>query len=152
MRQELIDFRKEIAALEVEQKNVKEQRKTVRFTGERTMSPFDAWCKASGNKDTLRAMYAAYGLMRGKGFSVTEKEAKPLDPKTYYELHGYTLKKEFEGKHPLVLYLDDINKYLEKYGYKMPYEEETKKDYWGKEYKVKNFDIERCEEIVRIGE
>lgn len=66
MRQELIDFRKEIAALEVEQKNTKEQRKTVRFTGERTMSPFDAWCKASGNKDTLRAMYAAYGLMRDR--------------------------------------------------------------------------------------
>jgi hypothetical protein len=152
MRQELIDFRKEIAALEVEQKNTKEQRKTVRFTGERTMSPFEAWCKVGDNKDRLRAMYAAYGLMRGKGFYVTEKEAKPLDSQAYYEQNGYDLRKEFEGKHPLVLYLNDINEYLEKYGYRMPYEEETKKDYWGKEYKVKNFDIEHCEEIVRIGE
>lgn len=152
MRQELIDFRKEIAALEVEQRNAKEQRKTVRFTGERTMSPFEAWGTALNNKDTLRAMYAAYGLMRGKGFNVTEKEAKPLESKSFYELHGYSLKKEFEGKHPLVTYLNEINEYLEKYGYRMPYEEETKKDYWGKEYKVKNFDIEHCEEIVRIGE
>jgi hypothetical protein len=152
MRQELIDFRKEIAALEVEQKNTKEQRKTVRFTGERTMSPFEAWGHAKWNKDKLRAMYAAYGLMRGKGFYVTEKGAKPLDSQAYYELYGCSLKKEFEGKHPLVTYLDEINEYLEKYGYRMPYEEETKKNWRGEEYKVKNFDIEHCEEIVRIGE
>lgn len=152
MRQELIDFRKEIAALEVEQKNTKEQRKTVRFTGERTMSPYNAFCAALNNKDKLRAMYAAYGLMRGKGFYVTEKEAKPLDSQAYYVLYGCSLKKEFEGKHPLVIYLNEINEYLEKYGYTMPYEEETKKNWRGEEYKVKNFDIERCEEIVRIGE
>ena len=152
MRQELIDFRKEIAALEVEQKNTKEQRRTVRFTGERTMSPSEAWGKARANKDTLRAMYAAYGLMRGKGFSKTESAAKPLNAEEYYQLYGYSLNKKYEGKHPLVLYLDEINTYLEKYGYKMPYEEETKKDWWGKEYKVKNFDIDRCEEIIRVGE
>jgi hypothetical protein len=38
----------------VEQKNTKEQRKTVRFTGERTMSPFEAWGNARWNKDKLR--------------------------------------------------------------------------------------------------
>ena len=152
MKQEIIDFRKEIAALEVEQKYVKEQRKTVRFTGDRTMSPQEAWGTARNNKDTLRAMYAAYGLMRGKGFNVTESNAKPLDKDEYYRSFGYSLKKEFEGKHPLVLYLSEINKYLEKYGYKMPYEEVTKKDWWGKEYKEQIFDVEHCEEIVRIGE
>lgn len=152
MKQEIIDFRKEIAALEVEQKNTKEQRRTVRFTGERTMTPQQAWGRAMSNKGLLRAMYAAYGLMRGKGFKVTESEAKPLNREAYYEQYGYSLDPKLEGRHPLVLYLDTINEYLEKYGYKLPYEEETKKDFWGKEYKVKNFDIERCEEIVRIGE
>lgn len=152
MKQEIIDFRKEIAALEVEQKNAKEQRKTVRFTGERTMKPYEAWCKALSNKDKLRAMYAAYGLMRGKGFNVTESAAKPLNRPDYYEQYGISLPAEFEGKHPLVLYLDMINAYLEKYGYTMPYEEETRKDWMGKEIKRKKFDVERCEEIVRIGE
>lgn len=152
MRQELVDFRQEIAALEVEQKNTKEQRKTVRFTGERTMSPQEAWGTVRHNKDILRAMYAAYGLMRGKGFNVTENNAKPLDREEYWQQYGCSLSKELEGKHPLVLYLNEINQYLEKYGYQLPYEEETKKDWRGNEYKVKNFDIERCEEIVRIGE
>lgn len=152
MKQEIIDFRKEIAALEVEQRNAKEQRKTVRFTGERTMSPYEAWSTARNNKETLRAMYAAYGLMRGRGFNVTENKVKPLNAEEWYQQNGYSLDKRFEGKHPLVLYLDDINKYLEKYGYRLPYEEITKKDWWGKEYKEKVFDIDRCEEIVRIGE
>ena len=152
MKQEIIDFRKEIAALEVEQRNAKEQRKTVRFTGERTMSPGDACNVVRGNKEDLRAMYAAYGLMRGKKISEIENNAKPLNGEEFYKLNGYSLKSEFEGKHPLVLYGEQINKYLEKYGYKLPYEEITKKSYWGGEYKEKIYNLDYCEKVICISE
>ena len=135
MKQEIIDFRKEIAALEVEQRNTKEQRKTVRFEGERTLSPLEAYWKAQSNSEKLRAMYAAYGLMRGKKFSQIENKAKLED-----------------GRHPLFYYCSSINSYLEKYGYKMPYEEVQYKT-WGGETKTrKEFNPETCEEIVRVGE
>ena len=135
MKQEIIDFRKEIAALEVEQRNTKEQRRTVRFEGERIMSPSEAYERALSNREKLRIMYAAYGLMRGKKFSQIENKAKLED-----------------GVHPLFFYCNAINRYLEKYGYQMPYEEETFKDWWGKTQTRKNFNPETCEAVVRVGE
>jgi len=135
MKQEIIDFRKEIAALEVEQKSTKEQRRTVRFEGERTMSPGEAYEKALSNRGKLRIMYAAYGLMRGKKFSQIENKAKLED-----------------WVHPLFFDCNAINGYLEKYGYQMPYEEEIYKDWWGKTHTRKIYNPETCEEIVRVSE
>ena len=65
------------------QRFYRNQRKTVKIVGERKM-PAD---KAEDNhriyRDMLRAMYAAYGLVRGKNFSVTEnhypEENHPLN-------------------------------------------------------------------------
>ena len=150
MKQAIIDFRKEIAALEVEQRNVKEQRKTVRFTGERTMSPSDAYYEAKDNKDKLRAMYAAYGLMRGKTFEQIENKSKPLNKQDFYQQYGQSLSDCYVGKHPLVLYGDYINGYLEKYGYQLAYEEKTCKTYWGEQTYREYSDV--CKEIVRAGE
>ena len=121
-------MREEIAALEKVQKNTKEQRKTVNFHGERTMPHWVADGRVKSQREDLRAMYAAYGLLRGKKFNETENKAKLLD----------------NGKHPLAMYLSEINKFLEKYGYGLPFE--TKKNYWGQEYK--SFNTENCEEIV----
>lgn len=121
-------MREEIAALEKVQKNTKEQRKTVNFHGERTMHHWVATEQAKQNKQTLRAMYAAYGLLRGKKFNETENKAKLLN----------------DGTHPLTQYLPEINDFLEKYGYGLPFEK--KKNYWGQEYK--SFNTENCEEIV----
>ena len=151
MKQAIIDFRKEIAALEVEQRNVKEQRKTVRFTGERTMSPSDAYYEAKDNKDKLRAMYAAYGLMRGKTFEQIENKSKPLNKQVFYQQYGQSLSDCYVGKHPLVLYGDYINGYLEKYGYQLAYEEKVRKNYWGQETKYREY-TDVCEEIVRACE
>ena len=121
-------MREEIAALEKVQKNTKEQRKTVNFHGERTMPAWKATMLVPAQKEQLRAMYAAYGLLRGKKFNQIENNAKPA----------------YNGKHPLTLYLSEINKFLEKYGYGLPFEK--KKNVWGQEYK--SFNTENCEEVV----
>ena len=147
----LKEFRAEIAKLENEQKIIKPQRKTVHFTGERTIGPAEATYKASSNSETLRAMYAAYNLIRGKGFDITERGAKPLNSKEYYVRTGYTLKKELEGRHPLFLYMSTIQGILKEYGFEMPSHEEEKKTFWGTEKQIV-FDYDNYEKIVCIGE
>ena len=152
MKETIKKFREEIAELEKKQKELKPQRKTVHFKGERTLDPFSAWCEVKGNKEELRAMYAAYGLLRGKPFSYTEKAAKPLNSAEFYIRYGQPLDKELEGKHPLYTYCSLINDYLEKYGYSLTYETKEEKDYWGNTRVRKIFKPEDCEKIVRIGE
>ena len=147
----LKNFRAEIAKLEKEQKLIKPQRKTEYFTGERTMGPAEATYKALINSQNLRSMYAAYNLLRGKGFDVTEKNAKPLNAEDFYKKTGYVLNKEFEGKHPLVLNMDEIQDHLMKYGFKIPSHEEEYKDYWGTTKKKTIFDYENYEKIVCLG-
>ena len=150
-------MREKIAELEKEQKTVKPQRKTVHFTGERTMDHFDACNRVEINKHLLRLYYAAYNLLRGKNFDVTESNAKPLIYNTgmYYAYpngkHGqhYTTREELDGKHPLCEYLSSINSLLEDYGYGLKNYEE--KEYsWGGAYKTPS--LENYEEIVCISE
>lgn len=132
MKEIIKQFRQEILALEKAQRNAKEQRKTVRFTGERTMSPDEAYYSVLNNKTELRHMYAAYGLLRGKKFSQIEKQTE-------------------EGLHPLKQSwwsLNKINNYLEKYGYSMKYTLKT--DKWGGT--IKGFNENCDEEIICIGE
>ena len=132
-------MREEIAALEKVQKNTKEQRKTVNFHGERTMPDWKATMLVPEQRAQLRVMYAAYGLLRGKKFSQIENNAKPLNRD-----NGNWCNIELVGKHPLTQYLSEINNFLEKYGFGLPFE--TKKNYWGQEYKA--FKTENCEEVI----
>ena len=142
MNAKIKEFRQEIAKLEKEQKELMPQRKTVYGPKDATVHPSVAAETVRDNKHTLRMMYAAYGLMRGKSFEQTESQAKPLKAGEYY---GYMyVSNELDGKHPLYLYLDQINEWLEKYGYKLPYEE--KENRWGR--KTKTFDYEHVEAIV----
>ena len=150
-------MREEIAALEKEQKAIKPQRKTVHFDGERTMHPWEAYCKVLDNKERLRILYAAYNLLRGKNFDVTEKNAKPLiyDWGMYYTYpqgikgQHYTRYEWLDGKHPLCEYLSLIENVLDNYDYKFK-NHETEKDCHGYEYKTVSPD--KYEEIVYIGE
>ena len=136
-------MREEIAALEKVQKNTKEQRKTVNFHGERTMPAWKATMLVPAQREQLRAMYAAYGLLRGKKFNQIENNAKPLNRD-----NGNWCSIELVGKHPLTLYLSEINKFLEKYGYGLPFEK--KKNVWGQEHK--SFNTENCEEVVCLSQ
>ena len=146
------EVRARIAEVEKEQKTIKPQRKTVHFEGERTLSPIEAYWKVRNNKYDLRIMYAAYNLLRGKNFEITEKNAKPINLEEYYKLHGYTPNKKYEGKHPLTMELDEIDKFLNEYGYKIPSVDEEYKDWFGKIQTRKIFDIENYEKIIRISE
>ena len=79
------------------QRILKNQRKTKKLVGERLMEPWEATCKHEVNREKLRLMYAAYGLLRGKSFSQTEnkhpEEGHPLydqmtNDKIYKDLHS----------------------------------------------------------------
>lgn len=131
MREEVKKLREEIAALEVEQRKMKAQRKTVNLKIKRTVNPYDAAMAVEENKPKLRVMYAAYGLMRGKKFNQVENH---WDNKN-------------NDIHPLYGLASQINNVLNKYGYTMEY---TKvKTWYGEKQEFK----ETCDEkIVRIGE
>lgn len=131
MIEEAKKLREEIAALEQEQINMKAQRKTVNLKVKRTVDPYSAAMNVLSNREKLRVMYAAYGLMRGKRFNQVEN-------------HWVNENNEI---HPLYGLASQINKILNKYGYTMEY---TKvKTWYGEKQEFK----ENCDEkIVRIGE
>jgi len=54
------------------QRFLKNQRKTINLIGKREMNENEATWKHMLNREKLRIMYAAYGLMRGKTFSQIE--------------------------------------------------------------------------------
>lgn len=127
-------MRMKIAEMEKEQKSTKLQRKTVHFTGERTMCTWEATERAQTNKGRLRLYYAAYGLLRGKNFDITEKNPK---------------REEYYKYHPLCAFLPSIDKILNKYGYQLKNYEE-KETYWHQNYK--KYNEENYEEVVCVGE
>lgn len=59
-------LKEEIKGLVAEQKVCKNQRKTVRIQGERTMDVWKAHCTHASNRNHLRYLYMAYGIMRGR--------------------------------------------------------------------------------------
>jgi len=89
-------LKNDIKNLVEEQKFLKNQRKTEKLVGERKMDFRLAAYKHRSNRENLRLMYAAYGLMRGKKFSQIENHFP-------------------EENHPLIKYLDKISKIIEKY-------------------------------------
>jgi len=89
-------MREDIKTKVEEQKFLKNQRKTVKIIGERTIPAKDAAYKHMTNREDLRIMYAAFGLARGKSFSQTENHYPELD-------------------HPLQKYQKSIDRLLEKY-------------------------------------
>lgn len=69
------------------QKELKNQRKTVHLKGERTMEPWEATMTHQNNRNKLRVMYAAYGLIRGKSFSIIENKF-PEEEHPLYEFQS----------------------------------------------------------------
>lgn len=65
------DYIKELAN---GQKDLKNQRKTLKLVGERTMSPDMAASNHQYNRERLRVLYAAYGILKGKKYSEIENK------------------------------------------------------------------------------
>jgi hypothetical protein len=55
-----------IKTLAAEQSSLKNQRKTVRFTGQRTLTPLEAYRKHQANRYELRHLYVAYNTIRSR--------------------------------------------------------------------------------------
>lgn len=72
------DLKQAIKDLSQKQRDTKEQRKTVRFTGKRSLNPRDAQLLALDQKKQLKHMYIAYALLRGKSIETA------IGPKTEY--------------------------------------------------------------------
>ena len=73
-------LKSEINALAIQQRELKNQRKTVHIVGERTKSPWEAADLHSYNRYRLRIMYMAYGLLRGRTQDQIESNPKtPID-------------------------------------------------------------------------
>lgn len=77
-------LKNDIKVLVEEQKSLKNFRKTANFKGSleerRKMEPWEASLRHSRNREKLRIMYAAYGLIRGKSFEEIEKRSNTAEP------------------------------------------------------------------------
>ena len=60
------DLKSEIKALSQKQRETKEQRKTEKFTGTRSLTPWEAQRLALRQKEQLKHMFIAYALLRNK--------------------------------------------------------------------------------------
>jgi hypothetical protein len=66
-------IRTEIKTLSEQQTVLKPQRKTVYFTGERTMDSSSAAYKVIDNRNKLRHLFEAYAILKGKDRQVHTK-------------------------------------------------------------------------------
>lgn len=89
-------LKSDIKELAEKQKFYRNQRKTEHIVGERKMPAWEATSAHRENRNKLRAMYAAYGLARGKSFSQIEN---------HYP----------EDEHPLKKIQYQIDRILDKY-------------------------------------
>lgn len=78
----LDQIKSEIKELEAQQKSFKPQRKTVHFTGNRTVEPWKAVLTTNENKYLLRHLYIVYAILRGKSLDVVEPNRK-TEPSQY---------------------------------------------------------------------
>ena len=67
-------MKEDIRKMSEAQVELKNQRRTIKLVGERKMEPYEATSKHMSNREKLRVLYAAYGIARGKAFSVTENK------------------------------------------------------------------------------
>lgn len=67
-----------IKELATAQRSLKNQRKSVKIIGERTMSPYEAFSKHLSNRDILRHMYAAYAILRERDYTLGDSNHTEL--------------------------------------------------------------------------
>lgn len=80
-------LKNEIKKLAEMQTLLRDQRKSVFNKLKRTIEPYDAVCMHSEHRQTLREMYAAYGLLKGK--SLEEVKANYGKTETEYCIYNF---------------------------------------------------------------
>lgn len=91
-------LRSEIKILASQQKDLKNQRKTIHLTGNRTIEPWKAIFEHAHNRDKLRCMYMALGILRGKKPEEVESNPKTPVNKAVVDKFVENHKAEFEPK------------------------------------------------------
>ena len=84
-------LKNDIKTLSKEQRELKNQMKTVNFVGERTIEPYQAQMKHHRNRMKLTLMFAAYQILRGK--EVIEPKTLNNNPGTWYYYGGLAIQK-----------------------------------------------------------
>lgn len=69
-----IAMKNDIKMLAEEQRELKNQRRTVRLVGERTMTPYMASCKIEVNKCTITSLIHSYRTFLGRGLEENETQ------------------------------------------------------------------------------
>lgn len=62
----ILELKNKAKELSSTQHSLKEQRKTIKFQGQRTVEPDEARWKVLNNTEELRHLYDAYSILRGK--------------------------------------------------------------------------------------
>ena len=73
-RMKFMMFKDYIKNMAEEQRFLKNQRRTDKLQGERKMSPSEATWRHQSNREKLRVLYAAYGILKGKKYSEIENK------------------------------------------------------------------------------
>lgn len=73
MNTQILSIKNEIKKMVEVQKELKNQTRTIRLVGNRTMEPWQAQMRKNSNREKLRHMYAAYAIMRGKDLKTVEQ-------------------------------------------------------------------------------
>ena len=88
----ILMLKKDIKEKSELQRFYKNQRKTVHLVGERKMSPSNATWKHVCNREELRLMYLAYGILRGKDLSTIDVSHEELRHSAMKIVEGYNIK------------------------------------------------------------
>ena len=80
MNTQILLIKTEIKKTVEVQKELKNQTRTIRLVGNRTMEPWQAQMRKNSNREKLRLMYAAYAIMRGKDLKTVEQHYDSSKP------------------------------------------------------------------------
>lgn len=109
-KEQFLRFKEDLKKEAKQQRELKQQRKTVRFDGERTINPYDAAEKVRDNKQILDRKYVVYYILKHQ-IEVIPEDKEQVLWETYVKLHQKykDARKEFtltNGKKQIVYYID----------------------------------------------
>lgn len=85
-KEQFLRFKEDLKAKAQEQRELKNQRKTEHFKGERTINPYDAAWKARSNRYELDKKYVIYYILKHQ-IEVTPENLEEVLWNTYAKLH-----------------------------------------------------------------
>ena len=85
-KEQFLRFKEDLKAKAQEQRELKNQRKTEHFKGERTINPYDAAWKVRSNRFNLDKEYVIYYILKHR-MEITEDNLKDVLNEAYHKTH-----------------------------------------------------------------